>query len=492
MSAEQFRNTLNKIPQLKYWITGQKTGDTINQSSFLFQTRESSKKEIMNSTVDHIVPLEQLMSIVGDQNAKAIYDKVASLAPILNIEQREVKNEKGDVIQKLIVFNEIKFDSINKIVPKVIEELAEAAGINTTNVHAALDIFLSNENAPIDREHVFGWSNTLVRRTKKDIAEELKKVTTDPGLYKKQLKALDRFIDSLLDILIEYDISTSSIKGLDAEVYVKYKKTDKYWLTSWGARVGNQQSGSNVGTALGKSKNTGAKGFIKEVAQGGSSSLIEKNLKSMVEGFVSAGLAQKGSNSIVEMESSPGLKDLFIDTIVSKLSGTRKKYNREYTGNIRIGKASLIAVDNKKAKTSIAKTKIELNKAKAHIAKEIKKSEKLRNIKGQFTSPAALQAIINSRLTETIKRNMGDGSRRDILNLRTGRFAESVEVKKVTTSREGMITAFYMYMKNPYATFSAGGRQQNPRSRDPKLLVSKSIREVVSENVANKLRAVAL
>ena len=87
---------------------------------------------------------------------------------------------------------------------------------------------------------------------------------------------------------------------------------------------------------------------------------------------------------------------------------------------------------------------------------------------------------------------MGDGSRTDILNLRTGRFAESVSVEKLSESRAGMITAFYTYMKYPYATFSAGGRQASPKSREPKTLISKSIREVLQARVSNRLRAVLI
>jgi len=45
-------------------------------------------------------------------------------------------------------------------------------------------------------------------------------------------------------------------------------------------------------------------------------------------------------------------------------------------------------------------------------------------------------------------------------------------------------------MKNPYATFSQGGQQSRPASRDPKLLISKSIREIVQQQVGNRLRAV--
>jgi len=45
-------------------------------------------------------------------------------------------------------------------------------------------------------------------------------------------------------------------------------------------------------------------------------------------------------------------------------------------------------------------------------------------------------------------------------------------------------------MRNPNGTLSDGGRQQFPRSRDPKLLISKSIREIAETVVKNRMRAV--
>lgn len=101
-----------------------------------------------------------------------------------------------------------------------------------------------------------------------------------------------------------------------------------------------------------------------------------------------------------------------------------------------------------------------------------------------------LQNLLDQRLFEQIKQNMGTGSSRNVLNYRTGRFANSVKVTKLSQGREGMITAFYSYMKYPYATFSEGGVQQFPKTRDPKLLISKSIREIAQTLVTNKLRAV--
>jgi hypothetical protein len=65
-----------------------------------------------------------------------------------------------------------------------------------------------------------------------------------------------------------------------------------------------------------------------------------------------------------------------------------------------------------------------------------------------------------------------------------------VQVERLSESRSGAITAFYSYMRNPYATFSSGGRQQYPRSRDPKLLISKSIRELAQTITQQRLRAV--
>jgi len=106
------------------------------------------------------------------------------------------------------------------------------------------------------------------------------------------------------------------------------------------------------------------------------------------------------------------------------------------------------------------------------------------------TNLTSLQNLINSQLQDVISANMGDGNRRDVLNYRTGRLASSATVESMSQSRAGMITAFYSYMKNPYATFSDNGRQSNPRSRDPKLLISKSIREIAAQQVGNRLRAV--
>lgn len=130
-------------------------------------------------------------------------------------------------------------------------------------------------------------------------------------------------------------------------------------------------------------------------------------------------------------------------------------------------------------------SKISRSKANVNIPRT-----RLRTTQGTFTSLASLQTLLNLALHDQIRKNMGTGTSKNILNYRSGRLAESAEVTSMSQSREGMITAFYTYMRNPYATFSQGGVQGSPPSRDPKLLISKSIREVLATQVNNRLRAV--
>jgi hypothetical protein len=153
--------------------------------------------------------------------------------------------------------------------------------------------------------------------------------------------------------------------------------------------------------------------------------------------------------------------------------------------NIRVSKKSLPIKKQLPNKTKKSKV---ITKAEQNIS--IKNIPKYKTAPILITSLASLQRLLDAQLVQQVRQNMGGGSRRDILNLRTGRFAESVKVERLSESREGMITAFYSYMKNPYATFSAGGRQETPKTRDPKLLIAKSIREVAAQLVTNRLRSV--
>lgn len=127
-----------------------------------------------------------------------------------------------------------------------------------------------------------------------------------------------------------------------------------------------------------------------------------------------------------------------------------------------------------------------------HPKNTLRATPNIRTVQGKFYSLASLQLLINSQLQDVISANMGDGSSRNTLNYRTGRFAASASVTKMSQSREGMITAFYTYMKNPYQTFEPGFKQGSPKTRDPKLLIGRSIRDIAATKVANTLRAISV
>lgn len=186
---------------------------------------------------------------------------------------------------------------------------------------------------------------------------------------------------------------------------------------------------------------------------------------------------------LLKVKSSPNVIDKIKNVLVSTAKG-EKPANTQKVINLLDAKKKVVKRKKKiRLVRNTGAAKQPLNTDKVPVAFDTAETE---------TNLTNLLSLINKDLTAQIKENMGDGSRRDVLNLRSGRFAESVKVERLSESRQGMITAFYSYMKNPYATFSEGGQQQYPRSRDPKLLISKSIRELVTQQVANKLRAVSI
>lgn len=186
-------------------------------------------------------------------------------------------------------------------------------------------------------------------------------------------------------------------------------------------------------------------------------------------------------NVFITSKTQPSLIDLVSEDLLSSISG-RKKSNSVYNFDSIPIKSTKLNISGPISKS--------LQYAKTVKQKIDKKKSQLRTKSGKFTSPTQLILLINRNLHDQIKKNMGVGNSRDILNYRTGRFAKSAEVQRITRSKEDMLTIFYTYMKYPYATFSAGGEQQSPKSRDPKLLIAKSIREIAGTSVANRMRAV--
>lgn len=187
-----------------------------------------------------------------------------------------------------------------------------------------------------------------------------------------------------------------------------------------------------------------------------------------------------GVLSYEDISASPTLQEFLVQGIIDVVLGKNTK--------------QLVKTSTSKKSTrgapiqQVKKHKPNLNKVRQKNTQVVVKT----NIpnRPESLNLTNLQNLLNQRLHDQIRANMGTGSSKNILNYRQGRFAQSAKVERMSESRQGMITAFYTYMKYPYATFSGGGRQQYPKSRDPKLLISKSIREIAGTAVANRMRAV--
>jgi len=104
---------------------------------------------------------------------------------------------------------------------------------------------------------------------------------------------------------------------------------------------------------------------------------------------------------------------------------------------------------------------------------------KLKRQKTSAQSNIGLVALLNARLPEEVRKNMGEPR---LVN-RTGKFASSVRAVDVLTTAKGFPSIGYTYDKNPYQVFEqgAGKAPWASEQRDPRKLIETSIREIASE-----------
>jgi len=202
-------------------------------------------------------------------------------------------------------------------------------------------------------------------------------------------------------------------------------------------------------------------------------SIFAKILKDIKTEVIKEVMSIPGSNTM-EQDAKALVKKLIVDSIKGKINTDKLPIHALLSNKVKSKPKTTKTNLNKSSKISITRPKV------AVIIKEVK------------PSLTGLQSLINIQLQDVISANMGDGSSKRVLNYRTGRFAASAKVETMSENRQGMITAFYRYMKNPYQTFEPGFKQGTPKTRDPRLLISQSIREIASTIVSNQLRAQAL
>jgi len=88
----------------------------------------------------------------------------------------------------------------------------------------------------------------------------------------------------------------------------------------------------------------------------------------------------------------------------------------------------------------------------------------------------SLIGILNNKLPDVVRKNMQE----PYLVNRTGRFAGSVRVTDVMTTRQGFPSIGYTYQKSPYQTFETGFAKGD-EDRDPRKVIDRSIREIAAQ-----------
>ena len=317
--------------------------------------------------------------------------------------------------------------------------------------------------------------------------------------FKSSLLNMTNILESNLK---EFDKATSGLENsLDTEYLSTYEKTlsssGMRYLASIECSKTNVESGTAAGAKL-ESLRSAVRRIIDLSGQRSKQGLSPDDFKVILDNDKeltkhTANLYSKLDR--VDWSNLKGSKSIAEYTRAAILASLRgKSIPKEVSkGIIKIVKKRKLTYDGLSYVSSLASTlRQELDSARATIRAVSTKKKVQASLQGKFTSLTNLQNLINSQLHDQIQRNMGTGDARNVLNYRTGRFANSAKVEKMSISREGAISAFYSYMKYPYQTFEPGFAQGSPASRNPRLLISKSVREIAAKLITNRMRAVVI
>jgi len=322
-----------------------------------------------------------------------------------------------------------------------------------------------------NKGHVIGIATNLTKEFKNNIAKSDK-------LAKSQRDLLISVLDQYISKLEKDDLASANLpNAVDQSLYANYIKSGSRYLVEMQLASKNQGAGSQEASPA-----------LIELRKLFTPS--EKDLTSIINNSPVLGKA------LLESKGSPSFIDLLAQDLASIIRTGKKDKEKVYTSpKVLVGKKTTKIIKPKSNKQEISKLKAiksKLQSTKSNPSKIKEVPAKIVATEAPKVNLTSLQTLINTHLQNIISANMGDGTSKNILNYRTGRFAGSAKVERMSQSRQGMITAFYSYMKNPYQTFEPGFAQGTPKSRDPKLLISQSIREIAVTRVSNQLRAQAL
>ena len=326
----------------------------------------------------------------------------------------------------------------------------------------------------INKGHVISIGTNLYKQFKEEISDFTKILVKNKEMASRTRREILVVLLTYIRKLEKEDLSHANLPNqATTGLYAGYRKTSKRYLVELQSRVSQQLAGSLSAGPIGELKKLFTPNNISTA-----------NILAKSPTF---------NRALIQTQGSPSFLDLMTIDIASLIKTGKIAPTKEYVlAPTFITEVRTKIKKPKSNKKTIANLKGLVSKLKAADSAPKKNPVTIKVLDSSSVNLTSLQGLINQHLQNVIAANMGDGSQNKILNYRTGRFASTVKVDRMSESRQGMITAFYSYMKNPYSTFAEGGRQQDPTTRNPKLLIAKSIREIAAIRVGNRLRAVAL
>ena len=186
--------------------------------------------------------------------------------------------------------------------------------------------------------------------------------------------------------------------------------------------------------------------------------------------------------------ASKPFSEVAAEETVIKLVKPYKRLRDPKTGRFvkmtNIPKKNKISIRSGKGKPRKRTKKAKSGTFKTAAAATSMRKEKgsMRNTEAGAIQLAKLKRLINRRLPAEVRRNMG----RPALQNQTGRFSSSVQLLSLMEGPKTLIGK-YTYLLSPYETFENSGKRQWPTGYNPKTLISKSIRNLAENRIAQKL-----
>jgi len=226
----------------------------------------------------------------------------------------------------------------------------------------------------------------------------------------------------------------------------------------------------------GAPEKAGIKGGVSETSIGKKiENLLKEYKKILKEEYNNKALAdRKGSQTMLQAAQA-----MILYTAIDKINKKTLKVSTKLAKPIKGKKQNKVkapSITFKRGHKKMRPNTVGLGNAKPGM-KKIPNPPRMNSESG--TSLAPLIALLNSKLPETVARNMGPPG----LENQTGRFASSVRVTDVSRTAQGFPSVGYDYRRNPYQVFEMGSGQAPWASpdRDPRKVIDQSIREIAAQ-----------